>query len=123
MKVFLAKNIFEANKFCYYFGKLTNFIFITFKRNKYGQVYEFKTTYKDILRFIFGFSFALYIVYDTLATKLKQEKRSIIFEIIILINGKMQTFHMLFVMLQSFINRGEYFKILMAMHWLDNKVG
>jgi hypothetical protein len=122
MKLFVAKNIFEANKFCYFFSKIMNYVFVVILKDDGKGVYKFKTTRQEVLRFLLGFAFALYIFYDTLATKLKQEKRSIIFEIILVINGKMQTLHATAVMLQVFINREEYFKILNTMHWIDNKV-
>lgn len=116
-----AKDSFEANKFCYIYGKIINFIFVTITKDKIGN-YVSQTTKQDVLRFFIGFPIALYIFYDTLATNLKQEKRSIIFEIILVINGKVQTLQTGVVMLQMFLFRSEYFKILKSIEWIDMKV-
>lgn len=119
MKVFFAKNIFESNKFCYFYSKFINFSFTTISKNEKNKS---RTTQKDFLRFFVGFPFALYIFYDTLWTTFKQEKRSIIFEIIIVLNAKIQTLHAAIVMFQVFLYRDEYLKILTLLHMIDIKV-
>lgn len=121
MKLFVAKDVFETNKFCYFYSKLVNFVFVTIFKSENG-FYTSKTSKWDILRFTFGFIFAIYIFYKTLLTSIQQEKRSIIFEIILSLNSKMQTMNISAVMLHGFIYRHEYFEILKTIHWIDFKV-
>lgn len=122
MKFFSAKDVLEANKSCYFCSKLMNFVFVSTSKNENGINYKSQTTKWDILRFLIAFPFAVYIFYDTLSTSLKLEKRSIIFEFIMVLNGKMQTIHVAIVMLQLFFYRNEYFKILRSLYWIDMKV-
>ncbi len=120
MKHFSVKDIFEAEKFVHFFGKLVNFVFITISQN--GGFYSPKTTKTDKMRFIFGFSFAIYIIYDNLMVPLKKESRSLVFEIFVFFNGKFMTTIAPNVMLQTYFRRHEYFKIKNFLHWIDGKV-
>lgn len=122
MKLFEARNVFETNKFCYFYSKLINFVFVTISKESEGEKYKSQTTKWDILRFIIGFPFFIYIFYDTLLTKFQQEKRSLIFEIILSLNGKLQTINGSIVILHVFIYRNEYFKIFESLHTIDCQV-
>lgn len=122
MKLFVTKDVFETNKFCYFYSKIVNFVFVTITKNNQGENYSYRTTKFDYLRFIFGLPFSIYIFYDTLSTTLQQEKRSIIFEIMLSLNGKLQTINTCLVILHVFIYRIEYFKIFNNLYWIDYKV-
>lgn len=117
-----AKNIFEANKICYLFSRILNFEFVTIERSKKDGMVKGFTTKWDVLRLIIGLSCGILIFYDVASTKLKPEKRSIIFEMAMSFNGKIQTLHPSLVMLQVFLYRYEYFKIFMILDWIDRKV-
>jgi hypothetical protein len=121
-KLLVATDVFETNKFCYFYSKIVNFVFITITKNNQDENYSSKTTKSDILRFIFGFPFSIYIFYDVLSTKLQQEKRSILFEILLSLIGKIQTINTTLVIFHVFVCRYEYFKIFNNLYWIDYKV-
>lgn len=117
-----AKNVFEANKICYLFSRILNFEYVTIERSKNDGMVKGNTTKWDVLRLIVGFSCGILIFYDVASTKLKPEKRSIIFEMAMSFNGKIQALQPSLVMLQVFHYRYEYFKIFMILDWIDRKV-
>lgn len=122
MKLLKAKDVFETNKLCYFYSKIVNLVFVTITKNKKGENYESRTSKWDYLRFIIGLPFSIFIFYDTLSTTLQIEKRSIIFEIILSLNAKIQTVNTSIIILHFFLNRFEYFKIYNTIYWIDYKV-
>lgn len=120
--MFLAENVFESNRLCYLFARFINFEFVTIKKSKVDGTVKGHTSKWDALKFIFGFSFGLFAFYDVLLTPLQIEKRSIIFEITMSINGKIEGFRPSLIMLHAFLFRNEYLNIFNTLDWIDKEV-
>lgn len=120
MEQLRVENVFQANKVCYFLSKIFNFVSITIEES--GNNFNAYTSKFDILKFIFGLFFSCFSLYDILRTPLHPENRSIIFEILISLNGKMQGVHSIISMIQSFYYRYEYFNIFNSLYWIDTKV-
>ena len=117
-----AQNIFEANKVCYFFNRILNFEFVTIEKSRIDGTVKGYTSKWDMLRFVMGFSLMIYVLYDVASESLQLEKRSIIFEMTMSMNGKIQGLHPVIVMLQVFIYRYEYLRIFIILDWIDQKV-
>lgn len=117
-----AQNIFEANRFCYLFSRIINFEIVTIVKSKKDGTVKGFTSKWDVLRFIAGFAFGLLMFFDIALTSLQLQKRSIIFEIAMSLNGKNQGLHCLLVMLQIYVYRYEYLRIFVILDWIDLKV-
>lgn len=117
-----AENIFDSNKVCYFFSKFINFVFVTIVRSKHDGTVRGCTTKWDVLRLMIGLSFGLLTFYDLMSSSLQPQKRSIIFEITMIIIGKNQGIFPILVTLQVFIFRYDYLKIFMILDWIDRKV-
>ena len=115
-----VKTVFDANKLCYIFSRIFNFEFVTIEKIN-GTIRGFTSKW-DVTRLIVGFCSGILIFFDILSTKLKPEKRSIIFEMAMSLNGKIQGLHPALVMLQVFNFRYEYLRIFMILDWIDRKV-
>lgn len=114
-------NIFEANRYCYYFGKLINFNFITIS-SKDSMNFLIYTSRLDICRFIFAILFILYVAYDNLENDLVITDRSMIFDIGVYFNGEFEILQLIIIFVQFYYFRFEYFEILGNIHGIDKKV-
>lgn len=122
MKESTLKDVFEANKFSNLLADVAGYKFITIKKNKFGKYFAF-TSNLDVLKMLLFMILLIWLFFDLLGTSLdKQAKRSLIFEIIVLLNGKIQGNHPTVVMIFAFLFRYKYFKIIRNIHWIDSKV-
>ena len=117
-----AENVFDSNQFCYLFSRFINFEFVTIERSKHNGTVSGYTSKWDVLKFIIGFSLGLFTFYDVISTPLRLDKRSIVFELMMSINGKIHGITGSLVMLQVFLFRNEYLKVFMAIDWIDKEV-
>lgn len=114
MKLPLNKNVFEAKSVCYEF--------VTVHKNK-KQNYEARTTIFDILRLITGLSILTWLFLDISKFTLQQNSaRSILFEMQIVLISRIEAIYPLFVVINSFIYRFNFFKYLQNVHSIDLKV-
>lgn len=117
MNFFKAQNIFDANKICFYFGKLISFHFVT----KRGFC-ECTTSKVDFCKFVLSMTFCLWVAYDTAMSDLVQTSRSLVFDIGTYFNALVEAFHPCISIFQIFLFRDEYLRILQNINWIDKKV-
>jgi len=121
MNFFKAKNIFDANKGSFYFGKLISFHFISWTVTKSGFC-EASTTKWNFCKFLLTMFFFLWVAGDTMMSNLVKTSRSLVFDIGTYFNAVVEAFHPCISVLQIYFFRAEYMKILQNIHWIDNKV-
>lgn len=118
---FKAENIFEANKIQYYFGKLIAFHFLTISKINHGKYFAHTTAW-DKLGFLIPIIFYIWFFLKLFQNPLSITNRSIMFDIGVMLNGKLQILHPAISMMQMFYYRMEYFRIIENIHWIDQKV-
>lgn len=117
-----TENIFYANSFCYCFGKLIDFNFVTIVYQKSGA-YRCHTNIWDKMRLATGVAFYCWMFYDSVVkSNFSTTKRSIIFDLGSLVYGKIQLILPAFSISQMYYFRIEYFNILQSLHLIDKKV-
>lgn len=122
MAVLRPGNVFETSKFCDIFSNFIGHKFVTIEKNK-NNYYFAKTTITDVLRVIIGISYCIWQFMNVLKTPFDTEsRRSMIFELMIYINARVQVIHPVLVMLQTFYNRNDYYQIKKDTQWIDEKV-
>lgn len=117
----MSANIFDATKYCNKLSEILNHKFVTIKQNKNGRYYP-KTTSFDVARFFIGVALLIWLYIDLSERPFKLTQRSIIFEIGMVFNSKLEVLHPIFVMFHVFCRRHEYFRILNNIMWIDKKV-
>jgi hypothetical protein len=117
----MADNFFEATNFCSKFSKILNFNFLTFERTHKNSCCA-RTTWCDILRLITGLAIVIWMFVEFSDRALELTSRSVIFEIGIFMDTRLESCNVILVMMQVFFNRHEYFKIISNIQWIDEKV-
>lgn len=115
------KNFFEAYKFCNFVAQFVGAQFITIKKDKIGKYFA-KTSKLDGVRIITCLFLGVWMTKYVLEISMENSARSVIFEIMTVVNGKFQGDHSFLVIIQFVILRHEYFKILRNIHEIDEKV-
>lgn len=122
MKVAVPKNIFEVNRFCDFLASIIGYKFVTISRTKNGK-YSAKTSFNDYFKLLFTLFLIVWLVIDLRSSSFERDsKRSLIFEIMLFVNGKVQGHHMTLILISSFLLRFKYFEITSNIQWIDNKV-
>ena len=122
MAMLRPKNVFEASKFCDIFSNFIGHKFVAIDKDKKNNYFA-KTTIADILRVIVGISYCIWLILDVSKTPFDTESsRSMIFELMIYINSRVQVIHPVLVMLLTFYNRKDYYQIKKDTQWIDEKV-
>lgn len=117
-----CENIFEASKKCSSIAKILGGNFITVEKDKNEKYFAYTSLY-DILRVLFGMTFGILLFREVArSTSEKDADRSIIFEIIISINSKMETIQPALVIITTYRFRFLYFSIKKDFMWIDEKV-
>jgi hypothetical protein len=117
----MAENIFDALSVCSKVGKVLNLNFVTFEKSKKNEI-QARTAFCDVLRLIIGVALVIKLFVDLSDRAFELTSRSVIFEIGLLINSQIEFIHLVIVMLQMFVWRHEYFRILRNLQWIDEKV-
>lgn len=114
------ENIFEAYKSFYIACKVFSFVNITlYKIDNAFKAFTSKfDTFKFIVEIVILFSYN----YDISSTSIQPSARSIVFEILLSINGKLQALRPSLIALHIFFYRYEYLKIFKVLDWIDKKV-
>ena len=116
------KDFFEVMKFCNLISDIVGYKFVTIERNKLGKYHAF-TSNLDKIKFLVAVILCSWLFMDLWNTPIeKHSKRSLIFEIIINLNGKIQGNHCGVVMLAAFFMRHKFFEIMKNILWIDQKV-
>lgn len=117
-----AENIFEAQISSTAVSKILGLNFISIKKDESGKYFG-HTQFLDAIIFLawvmFSFSVALETWKNSVDTN---SNRSFIFEFIVTLSGKFESFRVGLELFQIFFFRFEYFKILENIHWIDEKV-
>lgn len=121
MKYTDAFDIFESNKFCYFFGRLINFNFLTIDKSHCGK-YRVYTSKYDHFKFYFGLLFFSFVFFESQKENAGSIRRSIIFDIGTYFTGRIEAIQPILSILQFYYFRKEYYKILSSMQWIDDKV-
>lgn len=122
MKEASCDNVFEASKYCSTLAKFAGGNFVTIAKNKRDKYFAYTSPY-DVIRFIIGIAFGILLLREVSRTTSEQdENRSIIFEIIISINTRIETVHLPIVMIMSYHFRFIFFKIKKEIKLIDEKV-
>lgn len=122
MDLLRAGNVFEASKFCDYFSNFFELKFVTIEKDKKNNYFA-TTSITDVIRLIMGISYCIWILFDISKTPFDiNSSRSMIFELLIYINSRVQGIHPILVMLQAFNHRFDYYQIKRDTQWIDEKV-
>ncbi|KAG5685017.1 hypothetical protein PVAND_014220 [Polypedilum vanderplanki] len=117
----MAENIFDVMHFCSKFSKILNFNFVTFEKFQKNK-YRARTTFCDVLRLIIGILLSSIMLIIVSERALELSSRSIIFEISTFMFTRIVVLNVIFVMLQIFFYRHEYFNILNNIQKIDKKL-
>lgn len=118
----LPKDVFEANKFCIILADIVGYKFVTVSKDKLGKYHAF-TSNRDKIKFLVAAVLCIFLFLDLSRTSIeKTSKRSLIFEIKIMLNGKIQGNHTALSVLFAYLLRNKYFDILNNIQWIDQKV-
>lgn len=116
------KDVFEVLKFCNLIADIIGFKYITIERIRPGKYHAF-TSSLDKIKVLVAVILCSWLFMDLWNTSIeKHSKRSLIFEIIINVNGKVQGNHFGLVVLSTFFLRYKYFEIINNIQWIDQKV-
>lgn len=116
------KDVFEANKFCNLIADIVGYKFVTINRDKLGSYHAFTSNF-DKIKFLVAVIWCIWLFIDLSSTSIeKSSKRSLIFEIIIFLTGKIQGNQTALLVVLAFLVRSKYFEIMNNILRIDQKV-
>lgn len=117
-----TKNIFNANKLTFLVSKIINFNFISIKSDLGGKYYAVSSHWDKLSCFV-GIFFGVWLFLKMINSPFDSNStRSLIFEIITVMNSKIEGIHVTLILIQAFYFRHKYFLIYSDLHWIDQKV-
>lgn len=117
----MSFSVFESFKFSIKCNKICGYLFFTLKSDASEKITS-STTLWDLMIFLLSLTFTITSVVSVWEIPVTTSSRSVIINIGLFLVFKFATLHPLIMVLLNFYFRHDWFEILNAFHWIDEKV-